>query len=422
VALYFRRADGACSMKQLDNNRQRRRAFIAAFLGWMLDGYDFTVLTLVLVDIGRDLHVDHAALGALGTVTLVMRLAGGIIAGTAADRWGRKRPMMVSIIWFSAFAFLSGLAPNYWVLFLCRALFGLGMGGEWAAGMPLVLEHWPEHRRGFILGILQGAFSWGFILAAAVYQFWLPVIDVEAMTPWRVLMWTGLIPALLAVWIRRGVAESPLWLAGRSQAAAVRLSGVRDVFRPQVLMATGVLAALMVSYQSMSFWYATLLRESNLSTLPYLAALHVGGIVGAAGWGRLADTRLGQPRAIALATVSSLLSLPMFLLATSPALLFVGALAIGLTGAGVIGLAPAFVGSRFATEHRAMGWGTAYHLAAAVGAIAPYGIGKLQDVGWPLTVAMATGIGGASLVTLALLLSSAYFTRMSARDFASSRG
>ena len=400
-------------MNRRDNNTQRRRAFIAAFLGWMLDGYDFTVLTLVLIDIGRDLHVDHAALGALGTITLVMRLAGGIVAGAAADRWGRKGPMMVSIVWFSTFAFLSGFAPNYWILFLCRAMFGLGMGGEWAAGMPLVLEHWPEHRRGFILGMLQGAFSWGFVLAAAVYQFWLPLVPVAEAAPWRVLMWTGLIPALLALWIRRGVAESPLWLAGRAKTAAVRFAAVRGLFRPQAMVAAGVLAALMFSYQSMSFWYATLLRESNLTTLPYLAALNVGGIIGAAGWGRLADTRLGARRAIALATTSSCLALPLFLFATSPELLFIGAIAIGLTGAGVIGLAPAYVGGLFATEHRATSWGTIYHAAAAVGAIAPYAIGRLQDVGWPLSVAMGSGIGAASLIALGLVLGSSYSARKS---------
>lgn len=406
-------------MSRPESHRPRRRAFVAAFLGWMLDGYDFTVLTLVLVDIGRDLRVDHAALGALGTVTLLMRLAGGVLAGAAADRWGRKRPMMIAIVWFSAFAFLSGLAPTYWLLFLCRALFGLGMGGEWAAGMPLVLEHWPEQRRGFVLGVLQGAFSWGFILAAAVYQFGLPLVAADSIPAWRLLILTGLLPALLAIWIRRHVAESPLWLANRSQPTAVRLWSGRGLLPPETIIPAAVLAALMFSYQSMSFWYATLLREAELAPLPYLAALNVGGIIGAAGWGRLGDTRLGPERAIALATISSLASLPLFVLASSPLLLFVGALAIGLTGAGVIGLAPGYVGGRVATEHRATTWGSVYHLAAAAGAIAPYGIGTLQDAGWPLAAAMASGIGGASLLTLLLLLASGAFRRSPAtRAFA----
>ena len=386
----------------LQQRAERRRAFIAAFLGWMLDGYDFTVLTLVLIDIGRDLSVDNAALGALGTVTLVMRLVGGVAAGAAADRIGRKLPLIVSIVWFSVFAFLSGFAVDYWTLFLCRALFGLGMGGEWAAGMPLVLEHYPEHRRGAVLGVLQGAFSWGFVLAAAVYQFLLPAFEGGATPSWRILMWTSIVPAVLAIWIRSGVNESPLWLAGRAQAARVSFSSHRDLFHSHVLIASGVLAALMFSYQSMSYWYATLLREQQLAPLPYLTALNVGGIIGAASWGRLADTRLGSRRAIALATALSLASVPLFLLAKSQAALFVGALAIGLTGAGVIGLAPTFVGSLFKTEMRATGWGTVYHAAAAFGALAPFAIGQLEDLGWSLSVAMATGIGLASAVALAL--------------------
>ena len=110
----------------------------------MLDGFDFTILTFVLADIQRSFTVDNALAGALGTVTLMFRLIGGAAAGTAADRWGRKLPLMLSIIWFSLFTVLSGFSTSYAVLFACRALFGIGMGGEWAAGMPLALEHLPD--------------------------------------------------------------------------------------------------------------------------------------------------------------------------------------------------------------------------------------------------------------------------------------
>ena len=119
----------------------QRRAFAAAFLGWMLDGYDFTILTFVLADIQQHFSVNSALAGALGTVTLMFRLVGGAAAGTAADRWGRKLPLVLSILWFSLFTVLSGLSTSYAMLFTCRALFGIGMGGEWAAGMPLALEH-----------------------------------------------------------------------------------------------------------------------------------------------------------------------------------------------------------------------------------------------------------------------------------------
>ena len=126
----------------------QKRAFAAAFFGWMLDGFDFTILTFVLADIQRSFTVDNALAGALGTVTLMFRLIGGAAAGTAADRWGRKLPLMLSIVWFSLFTVLSGFSTSYAVLFACRALFGIGMGGEWAAGMPLALEHLPDRLQG----------------------------------------------------------------------------------------------------------------------------------------------------------------------------------------------------------------------------------------------------------------------------------
>ena len=113
---------------------------------------------------------------ALGTVTLVFRVLGGIGAGTAADRWGRKPPIMFSIAWFTAFAFLSGLSTSYVMLFAFRALFGIGMGGMWAAGVPLALEHLPIQLRGVASGLLQGGFSFGFMLSSLVYQFGWPLV------------------------------------------------------------------------------------------------------------------------------------------------------------------------------------------------------------------------------------------------------
>src|SRR5439155_11436317 len=130
------------------------RAFLAAYLGWMLDGFDFTILTFLLVDIERSFTVNSALAGALGSVTLMFRLVGGIASGTAADRWGRKFPLMFSILWYSLFAFLGGFSTSYRMLFAIRALFGIGMGGVWAAGMPLAIEHWPPRLRGIVSGML----------------------------------------------------------------------------------------------------------------------------------------------------------------------------------------------------------------------------------------------------------------------------
>jgi SHS family lactate transporter-like MFS transporter len=380
----------------------RWRALVAGFLGWMLDGYDYTMLTLVLIDIQRDLNAGSAAAGALGTVTLLTRLVGGVAAGYAADRFGRKLPMLVSILWFSIFAFLSGFSTSYAMLFGLRALFGLGMGGEWAAGTPLVLEHWPERHRGVVSGVLQGAFSWGFILAALVFHYVYPLLADMPSLGWRAMLWTGILPALLVLWIRRSVPESPAWLTRRSeseQAASSSSIGWRELLR-RAWRPCLVLGALMFSYQSMTFWYATMLRQQGLAPLLYLIALNAGGILGAAAWGSVVDTRLGRRGAIALAVAASLAIVPAFLFATSPITLIVAALAMGLTGAGVIGISPAYLTATFPTSSRGRGSGIAYHVAAAIGALAPYLLGELQDVGWSVRAAMAASIVVAGLLAL----------------------
>ncbi len=179
--------------------REQWRAYWAVFLGWIVDSFDFNILTFILIDIMNDFSVDRAAAGALGTVTLIMRLVGGSIAGTAADRWGRKLPLMLSVLWFSLFAFLSGFSTSYAMLFAFRALFGLGMGGEWAAGMPLVFEHWPTRLRGLVSGLMLGGWYWGYLLAAAVFQFVYPALDADSGLAWRAMFWVAIHPRLFTL-------------------------------------------------------------------------------------------------------------------------------------------------------------------------------------------------------------------------------
>src|SRR5215470_16063048 len=181
----------------------------------MFDGFDFTVLTFILIDIQKTFAVDAVLAGALGTSTLVMRLVGGVVSGTMADRWGRKLPLMLSILWLSIFALLSGFSTSYRMLFALRALFGIGMGGVWAAGMPLTLEHWPANLRGAASGLLQGGFAWGFILAAFAFRFVYPLFD--AALGWRVMLSIGIVAIVLVPWIAARVPESPVWLEQRTR-------------------------------------------------------------------------------------------------------------------------------------------------------------------------------------------------------------
>ncbi|HEV8319870.1 MAG TPA: MFS transporter [Vicinamibacterales bacterium] len=396
--------------RQVD--RDQWRAFWATFLGWVLDGFDFTILTFILVDIQQSFTVDRALAGALGTVTLFTRLIGGVAAGTAADRWGRRLPLMVSILWFSLFAFLSGFSTSYTMLFALRALFGIGMGGEWAAGMPLVLEHWPAHLRGLASGLLQGGFSWGFLLAAGVFQFVYPLFSDTPDLGWRVMMWIGVFPALLVLWIRRRVPESPVWLerqrrlrdGGRLQSQGTSLWRLFQADLIGTTVQTSVLmSAFMFSYYSLTFWYATFLREGAHSALPYLAAFNVGAVIGGVAWGHLSETRLGRRGAVSLAALLGVLIIPLYLYVSEPWILWVGALLMGCTGAGIFGMAPSYLTERFPTEARGVGAGLAYHAGAAIGSLTPAVLGSLQVAGWSLQNAMASGIAIAGVLVASVI-------------------
>jgi len=391
---------------------EQRRAFSAAFFGWMLDGFDFTILTFVLADIQRSFTVDNAFAGALGTVTLMFRLIGGAAAGTAADRWGRKRPLMLSIIWFSLFTVLSGFSTSYAVLFACRALFGIGMGGEWAAGMPLALEHLPDRLRGAAAGILQGAWAWGYVLSALVFQTLYPVLQGEMAEAWRAMFWIGAIPAMLVLWIRSKVTESPVWLethaAGRTSrgAASARVSLARIFDRD--LIGTTIHCSLlagffMVSYYSVTYWYARLLQLRGLNTLPFVIALNVGGIIGSAFWGGLSQGRLGRRGAVTCAAAIGVVVSPLYLMSADTGIMLIGAVLVGFGAHGMWGAFPSYITERFPSEVRGAGAGFCYHAGALAGSFTSYAIGHMVDAGWTLSSAMTVAIAASGAAVAVMM-------------------
>jgi len=391
-------------------NRTQWNAFLATWLGWLLDGFDFTILTFLLADIGRTFSVDKAALGALGTITLLFRVVGGIGSGTAADRWGRKLPLMFSILWYSLFAFFSGFSTTYGMLFTLRALFGIGMGGVWAAGMPLTLEHWPAHLRGVASGMLQAGYSTGYILSSLVFQFAYPLVARGDDRGWRVMMWIGILPALLVFWIMSRVAESPVWLerqrhlADRQQKVGISLG---QLFRPDLIRVTIqtslLMATFIFSYYSITYWYPTYLGQQKLPPLVFMLLLNFGGVTGAIAAGRLSETALGRRGAATVMMLIGIASIPAYVFTSNVALMWTGALAMGFFGAGAWGMVPSYLTERFPTAARAAGAGFAYHAGAAIGSFTPQFIGMLQDRGMPLANAMAWCIGVAGLLVIALV-------------------
>ena len=379
-----------------DVTRIQWHAFFAAFLGWSLDGFDFSILSFLLIDIEHSFTVDKALAGALGTVTLMFRLVGGLGAGTAADRFGRKFPLILSILWLALFSLLSGFSTSYAMLFAFRALFGIGMGGVWAAGMPLALEHWPDHLRGVASGLLAGGFYWGYMLAAVVFQVLYPLLGAPNGPGWRAFFWLGAAPVFLAFWILARVRESPVWLARRSH---LNNSNQRDglsilrIFRRDLVATTIqtslLMGAFLMSYYSINFWYPTFLREGSLPAIPYLVALNVGAILGTGLWGRVSETRFGRRGAATMAALIGVLVIPIFVGLHSPIVLSLGALLMGACGMGVYGIVPSYLTERFPTAARGVGPGFVYHLGAALGSAAPVLIGALQDRGVKLPAAMS---------------------------------
>jgi SHS family lactate transporter-like MFS transporter len=384
------------------------KAFLTTFAAWTLDAFDFTILTFVLIDIQESFSVNRALAGLLGTVTLLFRVVGGIGAGTLADRYGRKGPIVFSIAWYTAFAFLSGLSTSYVMLFAFRGLFGIGMGGMWAAGMPLALEHWPARLRGLASGILQGGYSLGFLLSSLVYQLGYPLIAERSEWGWRLMLWAGVGPGLVILALMTRVPESPVWLEQRRQAGgAPRRLSLARLFDRDLLWVTVHTSALMggfvFMYQSSTFWYPTLLTELGQQPLAFLLLLNAGGLIGSVVLGALSERWGGRRGAATLGVVLGLLSAPLFLYSTSAAGLLAGAWLIGFFASGAWGIVPGYLSERFPTEARGVGTGFAYHVGVGIGAAGPYLIGAMQDAGTSLSAAMLRCVASAAVAVLILL-------------------
>jgi SHS family lactate transporter-like MFS transporter len=242
-------------------------AYVAAWLGWTLDAFDFTIFLLIMVPIAKEFGVPLAAVAVVFTITLWMRLLGAVASGWLADRVGRKTPLMISILWYSVCNFIAGFAPTFWFLLLFRALLGIGMGAEWPAGSALAMESWPARSRGFMSGVLQGSWGIGFLLSSVVYgllyQSW----------GWRGMLWIGILPALVVLYVRRFVREPEVWVENRrlqrEQTREVR-APLLSIFKPGLIVNTLTacwwMASGFVVYYSIWALFAThLQKDLNLS-------------------------------------------------------------------------------------------------------------------------------------------------------------
>lgn len=384
-----------------------RRAFGGAFGGYALDSYDFFTLPLSMVAISAYFGLSSGRTGLLTTVTLVVSAVGGVLAGILADRIGRVRALMITVITYALFTVLCGFAPNYETLLVFRALQGVGFGGEWAVGAILVAEYASAKHRGRTLGGVQSAWAAGWALAVVVYTLVFHFADPD--TAWRVMFWTGALPALLVIWVRRNVEDAP-------DAAAVRASSAERgsftaVFRPGLLRTT-VCATLLSTgvqggYYTLATWVPTYLKSDRgltvVGTGGYLAFLISGAFLGYLTGGYLTD-RLGRKRNIVVFAFLSAVCILAYTNIPSGAngLVLVLGFPLGFCMSAIFSGFGSFLAELYPTAVRGTGQGFTYNTGRAVGAFFPTLVGFLAE-SWGVGGALVFGAVGYGIAVLALL-------------------
>jgi SHS family lactate transporter-like MFS transporter len=316
-----------------------RRTFIACFLGWTLDAFDFFLVTFVVSDIAKEFNADRVAvLGAI-TLTLMFRPLGALIFGQLADRFGRRGPLMINILLYSALEFATGFSPNFTTFLVLRALFGIAMGGEWGVGAALALEGMPAATRGFFSGLLQEGYATGYLLAAIAFFFILPHLG------WRYMFFIGAAPALLVVYIRSAIPESSAWQQRKAKNIG-ETSNLWTAFLKQpglFVYAIVLMAAFNFMSHGSQDLYPTFLRvqhKFDFGTTTILASIaNLGAIFGGMLFGSLSQN-WGRRRAIVTSALVGLLAIPLWVFAPTTALLAVGAFVLQFFVQGAWGVVP----------------------------------------------------------------------------------
>jgi SHS family lactate transporter-like MFS transporter len=347
----------------------QRNAFIACFLGWALDAFDFFVLTYCVSAIAKDFHVGVKEVTEALFWTLVMRPVGALIFGALAEKIGRRPTLMINIISFCVFEVASGFAPTLKSLLICRALFGIAMGGEWGVGAALAFETLPEKNRGFFSGLLQEGYVVGNLLAATVYGLLfshLPPAGSGMMTNWRLMFFIGAAPAILVFYIRSKVAESPAFLAGQAKAVkpSLNLSELMQ-YLPSFLFLVLLITAFTSFSHGTQDLYPTFLQKGKgfaPETVGWVSDFgHIGALLGGITFGTLSE-KWGRRRCIVIA---ALLAIPMiytWAFTFVPIMVAVGGFLMQFMVQGAWGIIPAHLNELAPAAVRATFPGLAYQL------------------------------------------------------------
>lgn len=377
-----------------------RNAFLAGFLGWTFDAFDFFILTYVLAQVAHDFHRSISDIAVTLVASLMMRPVGAFIFGLMADRYGRRLPLMVDILFFSAMEVASGLAPSYRIFLILRILYGIGMGGAWGAGAALAMESIPARLRGIFSGIFQEGYALGNLLAAIA--FWV----VFPRWGWRTMFFIGVIPALLTLLILSRVKESEAW-----KSTAAKQEDWRSYFR-ELLANWKRFAYMVVLMAMMNFLshgtqdlYPTYLQQQRHYS-PHITAIisilsMLGAIAGGALLGLYSD-RAGRRRAMLTAVLGGLVVIPLWVFSPGLSLLAFGAFLMQFMVHGAWGVIPAHINELSPDRVRGFLPGFSYQLGVVFAASAPFIEASLSRR-FSYGHVMGTFVGLAMIITMVVI-------------------
>jgi MFS family permease len=382
-----------------------KRTLVACFGGWALDSFDVNLYALVIPTLLVTLNFTMPQAGILATVALLLSAVGGWITGTLADKYGRVKVLQVTIIWFAVFTFLAGFCNTFSQFFVVRALQGLGFGGEWAAGAVLIGEVIQSKYRGRAVGVVQSGWAIGWGGATLVFAIIFSLLPQDIA--WRVLFWTGLLPALLVIYIRRFVKEPEIFEKSRATDQDSALTKIFAIFSRDNIRLT-LLTCLLTTgaqggYYAVNTWLPTFLRtERKLTALGssgYLAFVIVGAFCGFLAGAWLADL-IGRKKTFLVMSLCAGLVIMVYMLAPidNGVMLILG-FPLGFFANGIFAPMGAYLTELFPTRSRATNQGFSYNAGRAIGAFFPGVIGYLSQ-----TMGLGIAIGTFTVIAYLLLL------------------
>jgi SHS family lactate transporter-like MFS transporter len=327
----------------MDLTAAQKKTILASFLGWMLDAFDFFILTFVLKDIAKDFGVDVADAAYALFLTLAMRFVGAFIFGRIGDRWGRKPALMLDIICYSVLGALAAFAPNLWIFLLLRALFGVAMGGEWGLGSSLVMESIPPKARGLVSGILQCGYPTGFLLAAVVYGLLYGRTFGDYTVGWRGLFLLSILPAFLVLFIRTGVPESPAFVESQKVIKPPLLETLKAHWGLAIYAVVLMMCFNLFSHGTQDLYPTFLQKQHHFDpgTVSWINIVaNLGAIAGGLTFGHISE-KIGRVNAITIAALIALPALPLWAYSSTPIMLALGAFIMQIAVQGAWGVIPA---------------------------------------------------------------------------------